>query len=204
MLPDPNRKAKYIPAPKSLVHVCSSVIQTLGSTDKEVEDLSAGTTISCLSLVEGTLQFHHTWPRPVCLCKPHNIWDHFSWQCFLIWLTLRSNHSFWREGGWLTTYTGSFSEPKSTIMRPKSFSLVCFYGCSVSFLNFSCFITIHTDLVLQFFQHLGWKPYIKVIYLYFLFVMLRIYFRASHILVEALSLRASPKTIFFKYVFVQV
>lgn len=56
---------------------------------------------------------------------------------------------------WLTAYTGSFTEPKSTIMRPKSFRVVCFYGCSISFLNFSCFITIHTDLVFQFFQHLG-------------------------------------------------
>lgn len=92
---------------ESLIYTCSSSItdtcvliitQTLWSTDKEVEDLSAGTTISCLLLVEGTLQSHHTWPRPVCLCNPYNIWDLFSWQYFLIWLTFRSNNSFWRAG----------------------------------------------------------------------------------------------------------
>lgn len=85
-------------------------------------------------------------------------------------------------------------------MSPKSFGLVCLYDCSISFLNFQAFLPYTLIWSYNFFQHLGWKPYIKVIYLYFLFVMLRIYFRASHILVKALSLKASPKTIFFSSV----
>lgn len=153
---------------KSLIHLGSSVTQRVYPKPMQAKSRkwtdSARITISCLLFVEGTLQFHHTWPAPVCLCNLQNIWKLFQLTASIssFWLMFSGNHSLSTAGWlsllwpfssktdpWVTAYAGFLAEPRFTKKEPKvvwSDVPPAFLSLQYFLFHFSC--TYHHIVVL--------------------------------------------------------